>query len=205
MNAAFADHGPFERVIHLAAQAGVRAAYKSRLGRVPNCRGVGDAGDSRAGSARVQKVKPDVVVLDITMPGLSGIDAVTPLKKASPQTRVLMASQHEGTKFVQQALQVLEDVGQQLAGGDELLVVAQGRFPLLLPGTHARHFQPERVVSRPGLELFSKLPEALFGRWRLLHGGGRRNPRLHDKKARIRRRALPCAHRRRIRAGSHLR
>jgi DNA-binding NarL/FixJ family response regulator len=40
---------------------------------------------------------------------MSGIDAVGPLKKASPQTRVLMASQHEGMKFVQQALQAGAD------------------------------------------------------------------------------------------------
>ena len=39
------------------------------------------------------------------MVGMSGLDAVAPVKKASPTTRVLMASQHEGMKFVQQALQ----------------------------------------------------------------------------------------------------
>lgn len=90
-------------------QAIVRAAFKSLLERVPNFKVVGDAGDARSGIALVEKVKPDVVVLDITMPGLSGIDAVAPLKKVSPTTRVLMASQHEGTQFVQQALQAGAD------------------------------------------------------------------------------------------------
>jgi DNA-binding NarL/FixJ family response regulator len=54
-------------------------------------------------------LKPHVAILDITMAGMSGIDAVAPLKKASPGTRVLMASQHEGMKFVQQALQAGAD------------------------------------------------------------------------------------------------
>jgi DNA-binding NarL/FixJ family response regulator len=96
-------------IVLIDDQAIVRAAFKSLLERVPNFKVVGDAGDARAGIALVQKVRPDVVVLDITMPGLSGIDAVSPLKKASPSTRVLMASQHEGTKFVQQALQAGAD------------------------------------------------------------------------------------------------
>ncbi len=90
-------------------QAIVRAAFKSLLERVDNFRVVGDAGDARAAIELVEKLRPDVVVLDITMPGLSGIDAVGPLKKAWPKVRVLMASQHEGMKFVQQALQAGAD------------------------------------------------------------------------------------------------
>lgn len=96
-------------IVLIDDQAIVRAAFKSLLERSPNFKVVGDAGDARAGAAVVEKLKPDVVILDITMPGMSGIDAVAPLKKVSPKTRVLMASQHEGTKFVQQALQAGAD------------------------------------------------------------------------------------------------
>lgn len=96
-------------IVLIDDQAIVRAAFKSLLERTPHFKVVGDAGDARAGIELVQKLRPDVVVLDITMPGLSGIDAVTPLKKAAPHTRVLMASQHEGMKFVQQALQAGAD------------------------------------------------------------------------------------------------
>jgi DNA-binding NarL/FixJ family response regulator len=85
-------------------QAIVRAAFKSLLERIPHFKVVGDAPDARGGVELAAKLKPDVAILDITMAGMSGIDAVGPLKKASPQTRVLMASQHEGMKFVQQAL-----------------------------------------------------------------------------------------------------
>jgi DNA-binding NarL/FixJ family response regulator len=96
-------------IVLIDDQAIVRAAFKSLLERNPNFRVIGDAGDARAGIDLVQKLQPDVVVLDITMPGLSGIDAVVPLKKAVPTTKVLMASQHEGMKFVQQALQAGAD------------------------------------------------------------------------------------------------
>jgi DNA-binding NarL/FixJ family response regulator len=90
-------------------QAIVRAAFKSLLERVPRFRVVGMAPDARQGIELVQSLRPHVVILDITMPGLSGLDAVAPLKKASPATKVLMASQHEGQKFVQQALQAGAD------------------------------------------------------------------------------------------------
>jgi DNA-binding NarL/FixJ family response regulator len=90
-------------------QAIVRAAFRSLLEKVPHFEVVGDAGDARSGIELIARLRPDVVILDITMAGMSGIDAVAPIKKASPHTRVLMASQHEGMKFVQQALQAGAD------------------------------------------------------------------------------------------------
>lgn len=90
-------------------QAIVRAAFKSLLERVPHFRVVGDAADARSAIDLAGRLKPDIAILDITMAGMSGIDAVGPLKKVSPHTRVLMASQHEGVKFVQQALQAGAD------------------------------------------------------------------------------------------------
>lgn len=96
-------------IVLIDDQAIVRAAFKSLLERVPHFRVVGDAADARRGIELVQQLRPDIVILDITMPGLSGIDAVGPLKKASPNTKILMASQHEGQKFVQQALQAGAD------------------------------------------------------------------------------------------------
>ena len=112
MNEDAADNTPVEQPIDIVLiddQAIVRAAFKSLLERVDRFRVVGDAGDARAGIALVAELRPDIAILDITMAGMSGIDAVAPIKKASPRTRVLMASQHEGMKFVQQALQAGAD------------------------------------------------------------------------------------------------
>jgi DNA-binding NarL/FixJ family response regulator len=96
-------------IVLIDDQAIIRAAFRSLIERIPGLTVIGDAGDARSGIELVGRVRPDLVVLDITMPGLSGIDAVGPLKKASPNTKVLMASQHEGRKFVQQALQAGAD------------------------------------------------------------------------------------------------
>jgi DNA-binding NarL/FixJ family response regulator len=96
-------------IVLIDDQAIVRAAFKSLLERVPHFKVVGDAGNAREGIDLVTKMRPQVVILDITMAGMSGIDAVAPIKRASPHTKVLMASQHEGMKFVQQALQAGAD------------------------------------------------------------------------------------------------
>ncbi len=85
-------------------QAIVRAAFRSLLERVPHFRVLADFGDAREAIAAVAELRPDIVMLDITMPGLSGLDAVGPIKQSSPSTRVMMASQNEGQKFVRQAL-----------------------------------------------------------------------------------------------------
>jgi DNA-binding NarL/FixJ family response regulator len=90
-------------------QAMVRAALGSLLERVPSFRVVGSAGDARTAIDRARELRPDVAIVDITMAGMSGLDAIAPLKDASPRTRVLIASQHEGASFVQQALQAGAD------------------------------------------------------------------------------------------------
>jgi DNA-binding NarL/FixJ family response regulator len=96
-------------IVLIDDQAIVRAAFKSLLERNPELPRDRRRRRCAHGHRSVQKLQPDVVVLDITMPGLSGIDAVVPLKRAVPATKVLMASQHEGMKFVQQALQAGAD------------------------------------------------------------------------------------------------
>jgi DNA-binding NarL/FixJ family response regulator len=96
-------------IVLIDDQAIVRAAFRSLLERAGRFKVVGDAGDARRGIELVESLRPDLVILDITMPGLSGLDAVVPMKRASPRTKVLMASQHEGHKFVQEALQAGAD------------------------------------------------------------------------------------------------
>ncbi|MFK7742063.1 MAG: response regulator [Planctomycetota bacterium] len=103
------NDSPRIRIFLIDDQAIVRAAFKALLQKTGKFEVVGDAGGGRDGIERVAETKPDVVVLDITMAGMSGLDVVAPIKKVSPHTKVLMASQHEGVKFVQQALQAGAD------------------------------------------------------------------------------------------------
>jgi two-component system, NarL family, response regulator LiaR len=51
---------------------------------------VGEAGDGHEAVAEVQKLRPDVVLLDLVMPNLDGIDAIRQIRQASPDTKVIV-------------------------------------------------------------------------------------------------------------------
>jgi len=52
----------------------------------------------------IRRLKPDVVVLDITLPGLSGLDVCKKLSKEAPQTAIIMLTMHSHDEFVIEAL-----------------------------------------------------------------------------------------------------
>ena len=83
----------------------LRAAFRSLLSQDERFEVLGDSGDAREAIDRIGELRPNVVLLDITMPGLSGIDAIQPIRKAHPKVRVLMLTHHEGESFVEQAIQ----------------------------------------------------------------------------------------------------
>lgn len=93
------------RVFLVDDQAMIRAGIRSFLHQRDLFEVVGDDGDARRAVERIAEVRPDVVVLDITMPGLSGLDALPLIRKAVPRVRVVMLTHHEGETFVEQALQ----------------------------------------------------------------------------------------------------
>jgi DNA-binding NarL/FixJ family response regulator len=65
---------------------------------------VGEAGDGREAVAKARKLRPDVVVIDITMPNMNGVIAMRQILKVSPGTKVLVLSMHADEQFVAQAL-----------------------------------------------------------------------------------------------------
>lgn len=85
-------------------QAMIRASLKSFLGQRERFDVVGTCGDARRAVEEIEKTRPHVVVLDITMPGLSGLDAIPLIRKKSPKVKIIMLTHHEGETFVEQAL-----------------------------------------------------------------------------------------------------
>jgi two-component system nitrate/nitrite response regulator NarL len=85
-------------------QAMIRAAFRSLLEEQPGFEIVGDSGDARVAVEEIGELRPEIVLMDITMPGLSGIDAIPLVRKASKHSRIVMLTHHEGETFVEQAL-----------------------------------------------------------------------------------------------------
>ena len=92
------------KVFLIDDQAMIRAAVRSLLNQREQFCVVGDSGDARKAIDVLVEARPDVIVLDITMPGLSGLDAIPLIRKALPRVRILMLTHHEGETFVEQAL-----------------------------------------------------------------------------------------------------
>lgn len=65
---------------------------------------VGEAGDGQEAIDKVMELSPDVVVMDITMPDMNGIEATRLILEESPETKVVALSIHSGKKFVQDML-----------------------------------------------------------------------------------------------------
>ena len=91
------------RVVVVDDHSVVRAGLKLLLDAEPEIEVVGEAGTARDAVFEVRAQKPDVVLLDVVMPGDSGIDVLPSLLKESPETKVLMLSMQDDPSYVRQA------------------------------------------------------------------------------------------------------
>ena len=65
---------------------------------------VGDASDGRAAVRLAQELRPHVVILDLVMPGLNGLDAAIEIQKTGPSTNAILLTMHGEDQYVLQAL-----------------------------------------------------------------------------------------------------
>ena len=82
----------------------VRAGLRKLLESMPGIEVVGEADDGQAVLRLVEQLHPKLVLMDISMPGLNGLDTALRLTQAHPQTRVLILSMHQSEDYVRQAL-----------------------------------------------------------------------------------------------------
>jgi len=83
----------------------VRQGLRALLEREPGIEIVGEAADGLEALRLIKDVRPDIVVLDITMPGLNGLEVLRRVRQRLPEVRVLMLSVHEGGEYILRALQ----------------------------------------------------------------------------------------------------
>ncbi|TKB69661.1 MAG: response regulator transcription factor [Nitrospira sp.] len=94
------------RILIVEDHALVRAGMKALLQKIEGIEVVGDMGDGLEAVKSVQMDAPDLVLMDIAMPGLNGLDATARIVKDSPTTRVILLSMYANEEYLQQALQV---------------------------------------------------------------------------------------------------
>jgi two-component system, NarL family, response regulator NreC len=91
------------RIVVVDDHAVVRSGLRLLLGAEEDMEVVGDAGNVHDAVFEVRVAKPDVVLLDVTMPGESGIDGLPKLLHEAPEARVLMLSMQDDPSYVREA------------------------------------------------------------------------------------------------------
>lgn len=92
------------RVLLADDHALVRAGIRALLEKLPGMEVVGEADDGREAMELVKLQQPDVVLMDISMPGLNGLEAAERLAREFPKIRVIILSMHNNEEYYWRAL-----------------------------------------------------------------------------------------------------
>ena len=92
------------RVLLADDHAILREGLKSLLGYYDDVQVVGEAADGAEAVSQAAELQPDVVLMDIAMPGMNGIDATRLIHQQNPGTRILILTQHDDWRYVQPLL-----------------------------------------------------------------------------------------------------
>jgi two-component system response regulator NreC len=85
---------------HAVLRSGLRLLIESQ----EDFKIVGEASSGLAVLALAEELRPDIILLDLSMPGMSGLDALQALKKLVPETKTLVLTMHEDPQYFRQAL-----------------------------------------------------------------------------------------------------
>jgi DNA-binding NarL/FixJ family response regulator len=85
---------------HAILRAGLRLLLESH----PDLKVVGEAGDGGATLGLAAQLQPDLILLDVNMPTLNGLEALPLLRKAAPRAKVVILTMHDDEGYLKQAL-----------------------------------------------------------------------------------------------------
>lgn len=87
----------------------LRAGLRALLTQDPNIEIVGEADNGRDATRVIATLEPDLVLMDISMPGMNGIEAIVEIKRRQPKTRVIILTIHKTVEYISAALRAGAD------------------------------------------------------------------------------------------------
>ena len=141
MQAAAKSSGPLEsrsplpkpyRVLVVDDHAVVRRGVRSLLASQPGIEVCGEASTGVEALEHVKKSKPDLVILDLTMPDMNGLETARAVKEASPETEVIVLTMHFSDELAREVLRT---------GAIAYVLKSDADAELLAAVDHARHHQ----------------------------------------------------------------
>ena len=94
------------RVLIVDDSALVRQILTKGLSADPDIEVVGEAGDGSEAIQRVKELRPDIVLMDISMPGMNGLTATRYILEAHPDVRIIILTQYDSKEYILPLLQV---------------------------------------------------------------------------------------------------
>ncbi len=156
---------------HALVRQGIRAFLELQ----PDLTVVGEANSGEAGVAMAAELVPDVVLMDLVMPGIGGVEATRQVKRVSPHSQIIVLTSYYEDEYIFPALRagalsyVLKDVGpDELA--DTIRKAARGES-ILHPRVAARVVQELRGTRRDTPNLFTDLSDRELEVLRLIADG----------------------------------
>ena len=131
----------------------IRECLRSLLEKEPDIEVVGEASDGRTAVRLARDLSPHVVVMDISMPDLNGVDATRQILSRAPGTRVLALSMHSDRRFVARMLQAG-------AAGYLLKECAYGEFVQAVRAVAAGRTYLSPSIAGGIVETFVRQPDA---------------------------------------------
>lgn len=114
---------------HAMVRQGLRAVLQSQ----PGWEVCGEATNGREAMEKARQLKPDVVVLDLSLPELNGLEVTRQLRKALPRTEVLILTMHESEQMIREVL---------AAGARGYLLKTDAGHTLVTAVDHVRKHKP---------------------------------------------------------------
>lgn len=82
----------------------MRSGLRALLAQDPETEVVGEADNGRDAFRSAAALKPDLVLMDISMPGMNGIEAITEIRRRLPQVRIIVLTVHKTDEYIHEAL-----------------------------------------------------------------------------------------------------
>ena len=147
----------------------VRDGYRRLLDNDPNIEVSAEAGSGEEACENYNKIKPDVVVLDLSMPGIGGLETISRIRAKDPRAKILVFSMHDSQIMISRAIEAgaigyltKSSAASQMI--DAVLNIAEGKpflnhtsVPTIFNKLQDNDHNPLHMLSKREFEVFCRL------------------------------------------------